>query len=452
MKKVLFSTLGMTDPIKNDFDGPFLHIMRHNKPSRAYLFMTGRICELADQDDRYRFHAKQLCELERFDCELIELRYPDIENPQEFDIFYPIFEEILINIHKDNPGCQILVNLSSGTPQMKSSCNLIALTMPFPIIPIQVTTPNEKENYGSPGYDLKAAWSSNIDNHPDMEPKDRTVEVVSDNLTYQFFREAAISHIKAYDYAAAMDVLLMVKEFVPGKVIHLLKAARHRKNMELKEAKKESEKADYNLFPIQSGDALDIFEYLLLLRLQQESGQLMDFIRGVSPALTRLFLAFLKEKCQRDVTQEFCEADRYEPAHYILRREKIRARDAELLNFYDSIYPSGFRDSDLSCATLLPMILFDCRPEGRSSNSEAIKRVERLRLAEKKIRNPAAHNIVAIREDKFSMITGSSSKNILEDMQWMFKYSYAKYLGNNNSVWDSYNQMNEHIIGELKFG
>ena len=31
---------------------------------------------------------------------------------------------------------------------MKSACQLVALTAPFPVLPIQVTTPNERENYG----------------------------------------------------------------------------------------------------------------------------------------------------------------------------------------------------------------------------------------------------------------------------------------------------------------
>ena len=42
MKRVLFSTLGMTDPIKNDFDGPLLHILRYYQPEKVYLFMTKR--------------------------------------------------------------------------------------------------------------------------------------------------------------------------------------------------------------------------------------------------------------------------------------------------------------------------------------------------------------------------------------------------------------------------
>ena len=59
----------------------------------------------------------RLCRQEDFPCEIIELRYEEIDNPQLFDIFYPIFEKELIAIYEANPGSQILVNLSSGTPR-----------------------------------------------------------------------------------------------------------------------------------------------------------------------------------------------------------------------------------------------------------------------------------------------------------------------------------------------
>ncbi len=450
MQKVLFSTLGMTDPIKNDFDGPFLHILRHYKPCKAYLFMTRRVCELADQDDRYRKSIQQLCELEGFHCEIIELRYENIDNPQEFDIFYPIFEKTLIAIHQENPDCQILVNLSSGTPQMKSSNNLVALTLPFPVLPIQVTTPNERENYGLPDYDIQKSWESNIDNHSDMEPKNRSREIVSDNLRYLFFREAAISHIRSYDYNAALSILQMVKEFVPTDIMYLIEAARQRKNMVLDEAKQKSDLAGYRLFPIESRDARDIFEYLLLLGIQKETGNLMDFVRGISPALTRLFVAFLKEKCKCDVKLEYCEVDRRDPDHWILKRNKLEERAPELLNFYDATFRPQFRDSDLSCSALLPMLLYYCRPEGIFPNREAVSKAQSMRTVEEKIRNPAAHNIVAIREERFTNMAGVSSKTMLNDMQWMFKYSFPKYFSSGIDIWNSYNNMNQYIISRLK--
>lgn len=449
--KILFSPLGMTDPIKNDYDGPFLHILRHFRPDKAYLFMTKRVCELADQDDRYQAQAHRLCEDLGFACEIFELRYENIDNPQEYDIFYPLFEQELNAIHSANPGCQVLINLSSGTPQMKSACNLLALTAPFPVVPIQVTTPNESENYGSPGYDLTATWTNNIDNHAEMDPLDRSKVVKTDNLRYLFLREAAISHIDNYDYSAAANILEMVAAFVPPQAAHLVKAAQHRRNMLLGEAAREAKLGAYDIFPVKSSDAQKLFEYLLLLGIQQKTRMLMDFVRGISPALTRLFEAFLQEKCNRRVRQDYCVQRRFRPGHYVFKRDCLSASDPQLAAYYDHCFPSGLRDSsDLSCSLLLPMIEFDCGPQGRFANETVVRKAKDMRAVEEKIRNQAAHNIVAIGEEDFRRVAGISSYELLKDMQWLFKLSYSRYFRDGMDGWDSYEEMNKAIIRQLK--
>ena len=42
-ERVLLSPLGKTDPVRESFDGPMLHIVRHLRPSKVYLFMTKEI-------------------------------------------------------------------------------------------------------------------------------------------------------------------------------------------------------------------------------------------------------------------------------------------------------------------------------------------------------------------------------------------------------------------------
>jgi len=441
----------MTDPIKNDFDGPFLHILRNYRPQKAYIFMTKRVCELADKDDRYKVQAQQLCEDLGFECEIQELRYEDVDNPQEYDIFYPLFEQELNAIHSTNPDCQVLINLSSGTPQMKSACNLLALTAPFPVVPIQVTTPNESENYGSPGYDIAATWKNNIDNHPELDPLDRSKVVKTDNLRYLFLREAAISHIENYDYSAAANILEMVAAFVPPQAMHLVRAAQNRRNMLLGGAAKEANLGGYDMLPIKSSDAQELFEYLLLLGIQQKTGLLMDFVRGISPALTRLFEAYLSKKCDRPIRENYCVPRRSNPSHYIFKRDRLATSDPQLLAYYDQCFPPGLRDSsDLSCSLLLPMIEFDCGPQGRFTNDSVVKKAQDMRTVEEKIRNQAAHNIVAIREDDFQRVAGISSRDLLKDMQWMFKLTYSRYFKDGVNVWDSYEEMNKAIISQLK--
>ena len=165
-------------------------------------------------------------------------------------------------------------------------------------LPLQVTTPNEGENYGSPDYDLVKTWTDNLDNHPEIGPQNRVHQVESINLRFLFLRETAISNIEACNYAAALNILTGVKEFVSADIMGLLKAAQYRKNMDLPRAEKESRLAKYDMFPIKSGDGKELFEYLLLLSLQQQAGQLMDFVRGISPALSKLFEFFYRENVQ----------------------------------------------------------------------------------------------------------------------------------------------------------
>jgi len=449
LPEVLFSTLGMTDPIRNDYDGPLLHILRHYRPQKAYLFMTGRICEIADQDDRYLIHARRLCEYERFACEFIELRYEKIDNPHNFEIFYSVFKQILNDIHNSNPGCGILINLSSGTPQMMSACQLLSLTAAFPVKAVQVTTPHERENYGLKSYDLEKVWANNIDNHPEMEPKDRTIELTSTNLRFLFLREAAISNIKAYNYTAALNILQPVQEFLSDSSIGILRAARNRKNMELREAEKEAKKANYDMFPIKSGNAKELFEYLLLLGLQQKSEQLMDFVRGISPALTRLFEAYLEEKCNQHIKMDYCIETPRGSGNWKIMRDKLRMNAPELLKYYDNSFQNEFRDGFISCATLLPMIEFDYM-NGGPSNEVVLNRVKSMRNVEEKIRNPAAHSIKAIKEEEFKIKTGTSSNKLLQDMQWLFKYIYPNYFKIDFDIWASYDIMNREIINRLK--
>lgn len=450
MPDVLFSTLGMTDPIRNDYDGPLLHILRYYRPQKAYLFMTERICEIADQDNRYLIEARRLCESEGFDCEFVEIRHEEIDNPHEFEIFYAIFEEILNDIHKNNPSCGILVNVSSGTPQMVSACQLLSLTTVFPVKAIQVTTPLEGENYGLRSYDIDKVWADNIDNHPEMGSKNRTVEMESTNLRFLFLREAAISNIEAYNYTAALDILQSVQEFVPENAMNLLKAALHRRNMELSEAEKSSRIAGYDLFPVESGDVRDLFEYLLILDLQHKSGNLIDYVRGISPALTRLFESFLKVKCNHEIKKAYCVETARGSGYWEITRNKLRKNAPELLDYYDQVFKSGFRDGFISCATLLPMIEFECRPDGEHPNETVLNRARLMRNVEDKIRNPAAHIIKAIKEKEFKENAGISSNKLLQDMQWLFKCVYPGYFKTDSNIWASYDAMNQEIINRLK--
>ena len=73
-----------------------------------------------------------------------------------------------------------------------------------------------------------------------------------------------------------------------------------------------------------------------------------------------------------------------------------------------------------------------------------------MRCVEEKIRNRAAHNIMAIKEEQFRQAAGISSKELLNWMKWLFQYTCAGYFESCPDAWDSYDRMNAEIIGRLK--
>ena len=135
-KIVLFSLLGMTDPTRDNYDGPFLHILRHYQPAKTYLFMTQEICVYDNVDNRYEILAKRLAR----DCEIIKLRHEEIDNPHEFGLLDDLFKQILRIIREENPGYEIIMNLSSGTTQMLSALYMLCAVGKRPVTGIQVLT------------------------------------------------------------------------------------------------------------------------------------------------------------------------------------------------------------------------------------------------------------------------------------------------------------------------
>ena len=60
MKRILFSPIGSTDPIKNCHDGACLHIVRHYQPERVLLFFTKEMGDTEQNDHRYTTAIKHV--------------------------------------------------------------------------------------------------------------------------------------------------------------------------------------------------------------------------------------------------------------------------------------------------------------------------------------------------------------------------------------------------------
>ena len=135
---ILFSCVGKSDPVRDMFDGPLLHIVRHYRPGKVYLYYTK---EVADSRENI------VKSLEPFNVQIDEV-FSSIEDAHDFDIYIKDFSDIIARINDENDGCELLLNVSSGTPQMISTLCMEVVTSKFKLKPVQVSTPSKSSNAG----------------------------------------------------------------------------------------------------------------------------------------------------------------------------------------------------------------------------------------------------------------------------------------------------------------
>ncbi len=107
---------------------------------------------------------------------------------------------------------QLLINVSSGTPAMKSGLLVLQTLGEIPSKTIQVITPaRDINNHIHKDYDVKTLWELDPDNEPDAQ--NRCKEVHCPTLSRMEHEEMIRQHVSVYDYEAA----LMVADSMPGK-------------------------------------------------------------------------------------------------------------------------------------------------------------------------------------------------------------------------------------------
>ena len=167
MKKILFSPIGTTDPISNFRDGAMLHICRYLDIDKVYLYLSKEVYGYHEHDNRYVYCLEKLGELKGKKIEHEIIVRDDLINVHIFDYFIDEFRDILKKINNENENSEIYLNVSSGTPAMKSALQSLAAFQEIKMIPVQVSTPEGRSNPHSEekwNYNPEEMWECNDDN------------------------------------------------------------------------------------------------------------------------------------------------------------------------------------------------------------------------------------------------------------------------------------------------
>ena len=208
--KVLISAVGNTDPIRNFHDGALVHIARKYRPDKIIIVFSEELIRKKDDIEKV---------IRSIDSEYLpEIVYhePIILNNEVhiFDTMFDQFDDIIREYYtKDD---EFILNLSSGTPQIKSALFVLNRLSEINVKAVQVPSPEKKSNAGvrhDDSEDIDVLIDTNMDNKQDYV--DRTIEDTSDKFKQGLIKKTLRDFIKKYDYKASLEIANQLPDF-PG--------------------------------------------------------------------------------------------------------------------------------------------------------------------------------------------------------------------------------------------
>lgn len=268
--EILISAVGTTDPISNNRDAALLHIARTYRPEQIVLVYSEEMLVKKDLVEKALFsiegyHPKVV-------IESIILKNDEV---YLFDKMYEVMGQIIEKY--SGTDHQLILNLSSGTPQIISALFALNRINDYNTQAIQVATPNKSANrkyVPLSSEDEQKLFDENEDNQKDYE--DRTIKDEAEKFNQSLIKRHLRNLISSYDYLAAEE-LVTRKEY--NKLLSKKKLSRLRDllNDFVKVFKTQAILKDiqgYSLTEVEK----KALNYFLMIEVLKERGQVADVL------------------------------------------------------------------------------------------------------------------------------------------------------------------------------
>lgn len=374
-----------------------------------------------------------------------------------FDNFYNDFERILRDIYRKNgKDIELIINLSQGTPAMKSALHIVGAMANSNIRLVQVSDPTPKSQREPAPFDVQEEWKNDLDNllqeewdtsneKEKLNNPNRTLEIQNKAFYNRIQRENITKLIQSYDYEAAFLIAKDIESGIPTKAFSLLKAAQYRICLKQKlclQILREIECSDLMPYTGQKGD---IYEYALWLSIKQMRNDYTDFFRGMTPLLYAISKYYVETNLKVPI-EDYCRKNTEENhgLHLNIAKLKQTEEGKKILNdmnqFSDNSY--ALHESKYLSTDFLISII-----QARNEKKQDTKDFQMLRNIEKCIRNRIAHQIYASDNEDIKRETGYNTKEIMDVFKRLL-HSIGFTI--NENTWNLYNKMNEQIVNLLK--
>lgn len=196
----LISCIGDTDPIRNRHDGALLHLVRVFRPKKILLIYSERALSK---------ETNILLALNSIDGynPMIEKSDEVISDSEVFifDKMYEVLNGIISKYSKEDED--LILNLSSGTPQMKSALFTINRLKDINVKAYQVVTPSHSSNEGikhDNNLDIDYLISTNLDNRDDFEK--RILEDKAEKFQQTLIKRTMKDLLNSFDYESLYNL------------------------------------------------------------------------------------------------------------------------------------------------------------------------------------------------------------------------------------------------------
>ena len=202
--KILISAVGDTDPIRNFHDGPLLHIVRVYRPEKIVLVHSERSLTKHDK------LVKALKSIKDYSPEIIQ--DGGVLQDAKVAIFDEMYDTVSSIVKKYISDDEIILNISSATPQIISAMFAVNRISDFNVTAVQVVTPQHKSNEGlrhDNQEDIDTLIETNLDNQSDYTI--RTLEDTGMKFSLDLTKRNLKALIDNYDYQGALELLRALK-------------------------------------------------------------------------------------------------------------------------------------------------------------------------------------------------------------------------------------------------
>ena len=208
----LISCIGDTDPIRNRHDGALLHLARVFRPEKILLIYSERAL-LKENNILLALNS-----IEGY-SPVIKKDERLISNSEVFifDKMYEILNNVVLKYSRDDED--LILNLSSGTPQMKSALFTINRLNDINVRAYQVITPSHSSNEGirhDNNLDINYLISTNLDNRKDFEK--RILEDKAEKFQKTLIKRTMKDLLNNFDYESLYDLSMRYRVLSKSKM------------------------------------------------------------------------------------------------------------------------------------------------------------------------------------------------------------------------------------------